>query len=76
MKAATGMRYSIIVSDLEIEGWVCESYGIALSSEDREVLSIPDVSPDESRVRYMVDLFNEECLAGEHLLDVIEDMLP
>ncbi len=73
-------NYKIFVEVLkDEESMAYTAYGIVVCSvennEGKEVLRIPDVSADKSKVEELVELCNKEQLEPVHIYDVIEDCL-
>ena len=65
-------HYTVFSTVIQVEDTPVQTYGIAGPGD----LRISDVSPDRSKVKEMVDLFNENDLDPIHLEDAVEDMLP
>ncbi len=70
------LRYSLLVEDIEVDGFHCESYGMAV--EDT-------VSGEQSQARHvtvhagdaadLLELLAKHQVSPVHLLDVVEDWL-
>ena len=78
--ASTGtlpvFRYSILVDELEVDGFSCESYGVCVANADgsgRE--AIPNLTISVSRIDALMELLMRNQVGPIPLRDVVDDWL-
>ncbi len=68
--------YSILVDQVEVGSFSCESYGVAVASRiTGERSDIPNITVSVPRIDALVDLLVRNQVGPIHLRDVVDDWL-
>ena len=68
--------YSILVDELDVGAFRCESYGAQVSHRlSGDVCRVPNITVSASRIDELMELLVRNQVGPVHLKDVIEDWL-
>ena len=76
-KAAAGpYEYSILVDQLPVGRFACESYGVRITAPSTgEQAEVPNITVSIPRIDALMDLLVRNQVSPTHLKDVLEDWL-
>lgn len=71
------MKYLICETEIRPEDTPesAKTYGILLLSEGKEILRVPDVSPNKKNVENLIDLLSQHGASVVHIEEIITDFI-
>lgn len=71
----TPCRYGLLVEDIEVDGFHCESYGVVLTAPDASTKRCRHITVNAAKISELLDLLIRNAVTPTTLLDVVEDWL-
>lgn len=68
-------RYGLLVEDIEVDGFHCESYGVVLTGPGGDTKRCRHITVNAARIAEFMDLLIRNAVTPTTLLDVVEDWL-
>lgn len=76
MKAQGPYDYAILVDELDVGPFVCESYGARVTSRTTgDQAEVPNITVSVTRIDQLMELLVRNQVGPVHLGDVVEDWL-
>lgn len=68
-------RYGLLVEDIEVDGFHCESYGVVISDPTGNTQRCRHITVSVARISELLDLLIRNDVTPAALFDVVEDWL-
>lgn len=68
-------RYGLLVEDIEVDGFQCESYGVVLTGPDGTTGRCRHITVSAAKISEFLDLLIRNGVTPTTLPDVVEDWL-
>lgn len=68
-------RYGLLVEDIEVDGFQCESYGVILTDSEGNTERCRHITVSAARISELLDLLIRNNVTPTTLSDVVEDWL-
>lgn len=68
-------RYGLLVEDIEVDGFHCESYGVVITGPDGDTRRCRHITVNPARIAGLLDLLIRNAVTPTTLPDVVEDWL-
>lgn len=67
--------YSILIGEMDVGSYACESYGVKVAEQGGETAQAPDVTCSASRIDELCELLLRNAVTPTALQDVLSDWL-
>ena len=67
--------YSILIGEMDVGSYACESYGVKISEQGGEQACVPNITCSASRIDDLSDLLVRNSVTPAALNDVLSDWL-